>query len=151
MRGLMRQLFIFGIAYIYWWCGLLLSVISMIIIFDVTYYLWCWLWLFLTWIMMIFVVISDMSMWCIFYLLIIQGLIYQGQIKQFKVDKKWRGSSCAWAVVFALIKIWVTRIHRLWKSRRRRIGWGSVSVTKIEHMMNKGWGMLMKRVMMNKS
>ena len=58
MWGLMRILFIFGVEYIYWWCGLGLFFMSIMIIFDVNYYLCYRVWLFLTWIMMIFVVIS---------------------------------------------------------------------------------------------
>ena len=79
--GLMRILFIFGVEYIYWWCGLWLSLMSIMIIFTQIIifgvncdYFWCKLWQSLSFFLF---------MRCIFYLLILQGMIPKIENQQF--------------------------------------------------------------------
>ena len=148
MWGLMQMLFIFGVEYIYWWGGLWLFLMSimifltLIIIFDVGCdYFGRELW----WCLSFF-----LSMWCIFYLLILQGLISQRENQQFEVDKKWRGLRFSWVVVFSLRKRWVPRINNLCQEMRIRLGGGSVSVMKRGNIMKKRWVLVMKRVIMMK-
>ena len=145
------------------WCKFYSYLALNIFIDDVDYdCLLCGLWLFLTWII-IFYVDYDylqrelwwylpffMSMWCIIYILIIQRLISGRENQQFEVDKKWRGSRCAWVVLFDLRKIWVARIHHLCQAMRGRTKGASVYVIKIEHMIKNRQVLLMKRVILKK-
>ena len=116
------------------WCKSYSYLALNIFIDDVDYdYLWCRSWLFLMWINIFddeyeyfwrelwWSVSLFLSMWCMFYILILQGPIPQRENQQFEVDKKWRGLSCTWVVVFPLRKIWVTRIHNLCQGTRRRL------------------------------
>ena len=127
----MQRLVIFGVEYIYWWCWLWLS-LAWIIIFGVDYdYFRCKLWLYLS---------LFLSMWYIFYLWIIQELIFQREKQQFKVDKNWRGLRCAWVDIFSLRKILVTRTYHVYKWRWEGRRGGSVSAMNREHLMKKRWG-----------